>query len=319
MNIHPSERMPAVVSFVHAARQGSFAAAARLQGISGAAVSKNVGGLEAALGVRLMNRTTRSLKLTAEGEAFLAQVSVAIDALDAAMDTVGNPGKQPSGVVRISVSTGFGMDYVLPLIPALSQQHPGLHIELDLDDRKVNLVKDGYDLALRGGKLEDSSLVSRKVGTLHVVLVASPAYLQRHGVPRSLDALAAHQHIAVRFLGQRAVPWQFRLPDGSQHAFVPNRALLTVSASPAAARAAVLDMGIAQVGLNHAWQLIQSGALKVVLPKLHEPSAAEIALHYPHRALLAPRVKATVDFLLKTLKANPALLVTPKQLGPYWA
>jgi len=145
MNIHASERMPAVVSFVQAARQGSFAGAARVQGVSSAAVSKNVAGLEAALGVRLMNRTTRSLKLTAEGEAFLAQVSVAMDALDAAMSAVGTQRSQVSGTVRMTTSTSFGMDYVLPLVPELCAQYPDLHLEVDFDDRKVDLVSNCFN------------------------------------------------------------------------------------------------------------------------------------------------------------------------------
>jgi DNA-binding transcriptional LysR family regulator len=219
--IHPSERMPAVVSFVQAARQGSFVAAARLQGISSAAVSKNIAGLEGALGVRLMNRTTRSLMLTSEGAAFLAQVSVAMDALDLAMDTVGSQRTQLAGSVKMSTSNAFGMDYLMPLLPGLNQRHPDLRLEIDFDDHRVDLVKGGYDLALRGGTLEDSSLIARKVCTLLTVLVASPAYLQASGVPKRVQDLDTHRHIALRFLNGRTSPWTLQTARGEVTEYAP--------------------------------------------------------------------------------------------------
>jgi DNA-binding transcriptional LysR family regulator len=129
--------------------------------------------------------------------------------------------------------------------------------------------------------------------------------------------LVAHRHIAVRFLGQRTAAWNLRGGDGAEQAFVPPRPLLTVSAPQAATSAAVRGMGIAQVGLNHAWQYLQSGALKVLMPESHNSSALEIALHYPHRALVAPRIRATVEFLLQRLRTLPSLTATPADLGPY--
>ena len=192
-----TQRVRAMLSFVQAADRGSFAGAARALGISAAAVGKNVAGLEAALGVRLMNRSTRSLQLTAEGQVFLDGARQAIDALDAAIDGVAAQRAEPAGRVRLSTSHIFGHRYLLPLVPGLCERYPLLNLELEFDDRRVDLVRDGFDLALRGGQMEDSSLVSRQVCELHTVLAASPDYLARHGAavpaPRT-DGAARARH-----------------------------------------------------------------------------------------------------------------------------
>ncbi|BAK77507.1 transcriptional regulator, LysR family [Pseudogulbenkiania sp. NH8B] len=304
-----SQRVRAILSFVQAAQSGSFAAAARSLGISSAAVSKNVASLEQGLGVRLMNRTTRSLKLTAEGLAFLEQARIALDALDAAVDTVAAQRVVPAGRVRISTSAAFGRDQVMPALPGLLERHPALSVEVDFDDRRVDLVQEGYDLAVRGGQLVDSALVSRLICRLNMVLIASPAYLARYGVPRTPQDLPQHRLIARRFLGGRLSPWCFRLADGSLDEREPAPAVITVSAPEALAQAALAGLGIAQVGIHHAWPHLRAGSLKVVLADCHHPGTYEMALQYPHRALLAPRVRATVDYLLEAFARDEALHV----------
>jgi DNA-binding transcriptional LysR family regulator len=165
-----TQRIRAILSFVQTAGAGSFAAAARALGISSAAVSKNVAGLESALGVRLMNRTTRTLSLTAEGAAFLKQARIALDALDTAVDTVAAHRLEPTGKVRISTSGAFGRDHVMPALPGLLGRYPALSIEMDFDDRRIDLVQEGYDLGLRGGQILDSALVSRSICRLNMSL-----------------------------------------------------------------------------------------------------------------------------------------------------
>ena len=314
-----SNRVPSILSFVHAAERGSFAAAARALGISAAAVSKNIAGLEQALGVRLMNRTTRSLQLTGEGLAFFEHARVAINALDQAIDTVAAQRADPIGRVRLSTSSAFGNNYIMPLLPQLIDRYPALSIEVDFDDRRIDLVKDGYDLALRGGLLEDSSVVSRRVCTLHTALVASPAYLQARGIPRQRSDLDGHRMIAVRFLSGRLAHWTFAGDDGKVDQYEPAAPVLTVSAPEAAVDAAMRGIGIAQVGVHHAWRLLQEGRLKVLLPEQHEAGARELALQYPHRALVAPRVRVTVEFLLEKLTQVEALHVTSSALREFVA
>ncbi|MDN7486136.1 LysR family transcriptional regulator [Burkholderia sp. AU45274] len=315
-----SQRTRAILSFVHAADGGSFAAAGRMLGITSAAVSKNVAGLEQALGVRLMNRTTRTLKLTDEGSVFLREARVALDALDSAVDSIVAQRLGPQGRVRISTSAAFGREHLQPVLPGLLARYPGLSVEADFDDRIVDVVRDGYDIVIRGGNIHDSALVSRPVFRLNTVLVASPAYLERHGIPRAPDDLVAHRLIARRFLGGGVATWSFRMRGGSIVAVDPGEtALLTFSAPEAVLQAARDGLGIAQVGVHLAWAHLRSGALKVLLHRHHLPGSYEMAMQYPHRALKASRVQATVDYLLDAFAANESLHVPLKALDAYGA
>lgn len=160
------------MSFVESANEGSFSKAARKLGISPAAVSKNISGLESVLGVRLMNRTTRTISLTEEGSSFLSQSRIALDALESAVDSIVVGKIETSGHVRISTSAAFGRDQLLPALPGLLTRYPQLTVEADFDDRLIDLVNDGYDIAIRGGRIIDSTLITRPVCSLHMVLVA---------------------------------------------------------------------------------------------------------------------------------------------------
>ncbi|CNI25341.1 LysR family transcriptional regulator [Yersinia vastinensis] len=302
-----SQRVRAILSFVEAADSGSFTAAARIQGISAAAVSKNIASLEQALGIRLMNRTTRKLSLTEEGSVFLKQARIAIEALDTAADMVVARKMETSGHVRISTSAAFGREQLLPTLPGLRSRYPALSVEVDFDDRVTDLVRDGYDLAIRGGRIVDSSLVSRPVCHLNMILVAAPEYLALHGVPHSPADLEKHHLIARRFLGGRVSPWGFRGTDGSLTSMDPDSAVVTISAPEAQVQAACLGLGIAQVGVHHALQHLKSGALKIVLFGQHDPGNYEMVIQYPHRALIAPRVRVTVEYLLSRFKQDETL------------
>ncbi|MBN3794565.1 LysR family transcriptional regulator [Burkholderia sp. Ac-20392] len=315
-----SQRTRAILSFVHAADAGSFAAAGRVLGITSAAVSKNVAGLERALGVRLMNRTTRTLKLTDEGSVFLRQARIALDALDSAVDSIVAQRLGPQGRVRISTSAAFGREHLQPVLPGLLARYPGLSVEADFDDRIVDVVRDGYDIVIRGGNIHDSALVSRPIFRMNTVLVASPAYLASHGNPRAPDDLGAHRLIARRFLGGEVSTWSFRMRGGSIVAVDPGEtALLTFSAPEAVLQAARDGLGIAEVGVHLAWAHLRAGSLKVLLHRHHLPGTYEMAMQYPHRALKASRVQATVDYLLDVFASNESLHVPLKALDAYGA
>lgn len=307
--MNSSQHVRAILSFVQAAHGGSFTAAARGLGISSAAVSKNVASLEHALGVRLINRTTRSLNLTAEGSTFLEQAQIALDALDAAVDSVAAQRADPSGRVRISTSSAFGRNQVMPALPGLLARYQDLRVEVDFDDRRIDLVHEGYDLAIRGGQIADSFLVSRPICRLNMVLVASPAYLDGFGMPHTVHELHRHRLIARRFLAGRISPWFFRKADGSLEELDVSAPVVTVSAPEAAAQAALSGIGIAQVGVHHAWAHLRAGELKTLLTDCHHPGTYEMVLQYPHRALLAPRVHVTVDHLLEAFARDDALHV----------
>lgn len=312
-----SQRVRAVLSFVEAANAGSFAGAARTQGISPAAVSKNIAGLEQTLGVRLMNRTTRKLSLTEEGVAFLRQAKIAVEALDTAVDTIVAQKMAIAGHVKLSTSAAFGRMQLLPVLPGLRQRYPALTVEADFDDRVIDLVRDGYDIAIRGGHIADSSLISRPVCRLNLVLVASHDYLAKHGCPNTPDDLKRHHLIARRFLGGKVSPWGFRAEDGSLTTLEPDNAVVTISAPEAQVQAACLGLGIAQVGVHHALEYLQSGDLHVVLFGKHDPGRYQMVIQYPHRALIAPRVKATVDYLLAAFNQDPSLHVPLEKLADF--
>lgn len=314
-----SQRVRAILSFVQAADAGSFAAAARMLGVSSAAVSKNIAGLEKSLGARLMNRTTRTLNLTDEGTAFLQQARIGLEALDLATEAVIAHRAAPVGRVRISTSVGFGREQLTPLLPGLLQRYPGLSVDVDFDDRVVDMVQARYDLALRGGQITDSSLVARPVCQFRMVLVAAPAYLAQAGVPRSMDDLPQHRLLTRRFLGGRVSPWGFRARDGSVITLNTDSAALTMSSPEALTQAAVDGMGIAAIGVHHAWKHLCQGQLKVLLLGTHDPGSYEMTLQYPHRALLAPRVRVTVDYLLEAFRSLPELHVPLKALKPFCA
>lgn len=305
-------------SFTEAAAAGSFTAAASKLNLTPAAVSKNVARLESQLGVRLFNRSTRQLRLTAEGEAFRARTAAALRALDEAVAEVSHARGAAVGRVRISVGVSFGRHYLLPLLPALLAAHPELQIEVSLDNRAVDMLSEGFDIAIRGGVIEESSLVARRIAQLPLVLVASPEYLRQKGVPEALADLKRHDLLGVRSSGGDEIPWRFRKPDRRGSVEIPLSARLWLSDPEALLGLAVENAGIAQVGLHHAMPYLRSNRLKVVLSEMHDPGDREIMLHYPHRLYLAPRVRVTVDRLLAGLAKNQDLHAKPQALPKHF-
>jgi DNA-binding transcriptional LysR family regulator len=296
------KQLQGLLAFIEVAGAGSLAAAAQRLGVTPAAISKNLRKLEEQLGVRLVHRSTRTLRLTAEGMDFLGKASAALRALDEAVAEVSQSASLPSGRVRISVGTAFGRHWVLPALPALVQRHPQLQIDVDLDNRPVDLVAEGYDIGIRGGRIEDSSLIARRVCPLPVALLASPAYLRRSGVPQTPEDLARHECVQQRFSGGALSQWAFR-GAGRRRVQVEPKARFVVNDSEAAIDLALADAGIVQAGLYHALPYLRSGRLKLLLVDSHDPGSREFVLHYPHRHYLAPRVRVVVDSLLAHFQA----------------
>ncbi len=310
--------LSALVSFTESAAAGSFTAAAAKLDLTPAAVSKNVARLEQQLGVRLFNRSTRQLRLTAEGEAFRGRAAAALRALDEAVAEIGHARGAAVGRVRISVGVSFGRRYLLPLLPALAARHPELQVEVSLDNRAVDLLAEGYDIGVRGGVIEESSLVARRIARLPLVLVASPGYLRAHGAPRQVADLAQHDLLGVRLPGGGDIPWRFRRANGRGATVLSVPARLWLSDPEALIDLALEHAGIAQVGLHHAIPLLRAGRLKAVLTDWHDAGNREIVLHYPHRQYLAPRVRVTVDGLLAGLANNEDLHATRAALPEAW-
>lgn len=311
------KQLQGLLAFVEAATTGSLTAAADRLEVTPAAVSKSLARLEEQLGVRLLHRSTRRLSLTEEGRGFLASARLALRALDDAVADVSQAARTPAGRVRISVGVAFGRRWVLPALPALVQKHPALAIDVDLDNRPVDLVAEGFDIGIRGGVIEDSSLVARRICRLPLVLVASPSYLKQAGVPRRVEDLASHRCAAVRHSGNVTTPWRF-VRAGKRVEIVPEAAI-SVSDPEALIDLALAHAGIVQTGLHHALPYLRSGRLKIVLHGQHDPGDREFVLHYPHRQFLAPRVRVVVDALMAHFAAASDLHATAADVSEYAA
>jgi DNA-binding transcriptional LysR family regulator len=307
--------LPGLVSAVQAADSGSFTAAAKVLDLTPAAVSKNVAALEALLKVRLFNRTTRQLSLTEEGKAFIAQTRDGLDLLESA-SVQASQGLKPQGLVRINSSVGFGRRYVLPALPAFYAQYPEVQVELSLNDQNIDLVREGFDIGIRGGSQPPEGMVARKICNLYALLVATPQYLKARGTPKHYSDLLEHDLLRVKFPSGRVTPWLFKeagkqtdkeksktkgkgsIKENDKVVSFEGPAKLLISDPEVILDAALLHMGIARMGSHHAFEALHSGALVEVLARQHLPGDASMAMFYPHRAGLAPRVRVLVDFLM---------------------
>ncbi len=312
------EHLKGTVAFVTAARHGSFTQAARALDISPQAVAASIGRLEAALGARLFNRTTRSIALTEEGQAFFANAQIGLAALEQSAQSISDKNGEPSGNLRVTCGAAFGRQYLLELLPGFNQRFPRVRVDLSMDDRKVDLVKDGFDIAIRGGAIADSSLITRKICALHSVIVASPAYLKKYGIPKSPQDLQHHQIIWLRFASGLNSRWDLKVKS-KKITFETDSPYLTLSDTESIAQAAVLGLGIARVSLHFAWHHLVARRLQVVLHPFNDPGTREMVFHYPHREHVAPRSKAFVNYMLSELQKNQSLIAGPKDVGPFCA
>jgi DNA-binding transcriptional LysR family regulator len=288
-----------IASFVSVASTGSFAKAARQQGVSAVAVGKNVATLERQLGVRLFQRTTRKLTLTTEGQSYLDQCQGPLRELEAAQVSVQKSSKALSGLVRVTSVVPFGTGFVLPLLPKFHARHPKVQVQLHLDDAVSNIVADSYDVGIRVGQLKDASFIARSIAPLPFVVCASPSYFQRRGKPVSLSDLADQNCLRFSRVGSHdPMPWFLTGLDASLDAKLPCNFLINDFA--ALIQAAVAGQGLACVPLPLAMPLFRA---KRLLPALteHIRSDLMVYLHYPNRKNLPARTRAFVDFVLDQL------------------
>jgi len=306
------KQLQGLLALIEIAAAGSFAGAARRLGVTPAAVSKSLARLEEQLGVRLVQRSTRTARVTGEGERFIAKARDALRLLDDAVAEVSQAAREPAGVVRLSMGVAFGRLWVLPALPALAERFPKLTLEVELDNAPVDLVANGIDIAIRGGAATDAGFVARRVCKLPLVLVASPGYLARAGVPQSHAEIERHRCIQLRFADGTAAPWAFRV-NGRRVAVTPHAALVGTD-SDAIVELALAGGGIAQCALYQALPHLQAGRLKAVLADTHDAGTREFVLVYPHRQFLAPRVRVVVDALLAHFRDTASLHVQPADL-----
>ncbi len=287
------QRLSDMAIFAKVVETDSFTQAAIALQMSKGAVSKAISRLEQHLSVRLLQRTTRQLKLTAEGQAFLSYCQQVVRQADQAEHHLDELRDQPVGIIRISVAVTFGSTIIAPLLPELLQRYPQLQIELDLNDRLVDLVGEEIDVAIRFGKLASSSLIARPLTRLPIVLVASPTYLAAHGIPQHPNDLVQHRCVSTS-TGPVDRAWQF-LDQGEPITVFTNGPLLTNS-NRAAKPAVMAGMGLMYVTRYQVEDEIQSGQLVPVLAD-YMPQPLPVHLVYPHRTHMKAGLKLVLQYL----------------------
>jgi DNA-binding transcriptional LysR family regulator len=297
------DRLDAMRIFVTVARLGSFAEAARQLRLSPSVATRSIAQLEDQLGLMLLTRTTRSLRLTDRGEIFLASCQQILSDMDDAERRARGENAEPRGELRIAAPIVFGRLHVLPVVNRILTEHAGLSVRLMLSDRNVNLVDDGIDIAMRIGDLADSSLIAVKLGEVSRILIASPDYLQKRGVPKSLAALSDHDLIAFESI-DATNEWRFDT-DGKPVRVEPR---LIVNNADAAIAAAEAGIGIARTLSYQVRESVLGGRLTPVLQKFAPPASPISAIHSPRRVASA-NVAAFVKAARDHFRASPVVPV----------
>ena len=289
--------------FARVAELASFTQAAEALGIPKASASTAVQQLETQLGTRLLHRTTRRVQLTQDGQAYYERCKdllADVDELQSMFQHADGAGLK--GRVRIDMSTGMARNVVVPRLPELLARHPGLEVELSSTERRVDVVREGFDCVLRTGAVVDSSLVARPLGLARLVNCASPAYLRAHGTPRSLADLPGHRLVHfVNTLGARAGGFE-AVVDGAL-VLTPMQGALTVNNAEAYMAGCLAGLGLIQVPRLGVVDLLARGDLIEVLPQLAAPPMP-LTLMYANRRNLPRRVRTVMDWLAQVVATH---------------
>ncbi len=294
--------------FVRVSELASFSQAADALGLPKASVSTAVQQLEATLGTRLLHRTTRRVQPTQDGQVFYERCKDLLadaDELQTLFQQPGPPGSQAlRGRVRLDMTVGMARNVVIPRLPELLQVHPLLELEISSTDRRVDLVREGFDCVLRAGPVVDASLIARPVGYMRMANCASPAYLQAHGTPQALDDLAQHQlvHYAPT-LGAKTIGFEVAQPDGKATLNLPMPGAITVNNADAYTAACLAGLGIIQVPTVGVQEYLRGGQLVELLPA-HAAPPMPVTLLYANRRNLSKRVRVVMDWLVAVVQAH---------------
>lgn len=277
---------------------GSFVQAADALDMSKPAVSRHVAELERRLGVRLLQRTTRKLSLTEEGQLFYGRCKTVLADVEVAEEEITAKSIAVKGLIKVNVPVSFGLQALAPLWPDFMTEYPDVELDITLADRMVDLVEEGYDLAVRIARLPNSSLVSRKLASTRMVLCASPGYLKKHGKPKHPCELTEHPVLAYSLLAT-GDQWDFEGPEGKVSVTV--KPVMRTNSGDTCIAAARQSKGVI---LQPSFMLnadLHSGALVELMPTYHSIEFGIFAV-YPTRQYVAPKVRALIDFLSKALK-----------------
>jgi DNA-binding transcriptional LysR family regulator len=297
------ETLANLESFVRSAESRSFSAAARRLALTPAAVSRNVAMLERNLGVRLFQRSTRKLTLTEAGEQFLVSIGGNLNALQSAIAAISSDGGAPAGPLKVSMSPTFGIDYILPLLPAFLGRYPLIRPDWHFENRPVDLIAEGYDAAIGGGFELAPGVVSRALAPIHLVAVASPAFMAGHQAPTDPAGLAGLNGIVMRSSATgRVRQWVMRDTAGTE---VPASLIESVVVNdPTAMRAAaLLGLGVTLLAVPDVLPWLERGELVRLLPRWYADAGA-ISIYYPTRSLMPAKTRVFIDFVVEAFERD---------------
>ena len=294
------DRIEDFQAFVAIVDKGSLTAAAKQLGRSLQSISRSLATLEGDLGVELIARTTRRSAATEAGLAFYRRVGAALSEIEAAKLETSNRRSEPAGLLRITSSTVFAPLYVVPAVCAFLESHPKVDIELDMSDGYVDLISQGFDLAIRIGELPDSSLKARRLADLRRVVFAAPDYFAKHGRPKVPGDLAGHQCL-VRTSARDSDAWPFLVGGRLKTVKVAGR--FRSSGAPAVNEAAVQGLGIANAPLWQVRPLVDRGVVELILTRF-EPPLLPVHAVWPATRLLPAKTQLFLDYLAARLKAE---------------
>lgn len=291
-----------IVVFVRVVDDGSFTRAAERLKLSRSVVSKYVTRLEGRLGARLLNRTTRRLSLTEAGRIFYERSRRGLQDIEEAEAEVSRLQEKPRGVLRINSPMSFGILHIAPALPEFLAQHPEVSVEMNLDDRVVDVIEEGFDVSIRIAEMPDSSLIARRLAPCRHVIVAAPAYLEKHGTPRTPEDLRDHNIISFSYQAS-AYDWHFISPDNKQVS-VPVSGSIQANNSLALREALLRGVGITRTPTFVVGKDVQDGHLLSILGN-YRTLEVSIYLVYPQRRHLSPKVRAFVDFMADRISEPP--------------
>jgi DNA-binding transcriptional LysR family regulator len=294
-----TELLNGVAVFVGVINAGSFTAAAQALGHSTSYVSKEITRLEKRLGSRLLNRTTRTISLTDAGRAYFERCSQIVIDAENAERSIGQLQDNPKGLLRVNAPVSFGSIYLLDHLSEFLKRFPEITLEVEFNDRMIDVVAEGYDVVIRAGQIQDSNLVARKFTTSKSIVVASPEYFKNNGRPETVSELEHHACLAYSLIPNPTL-WEF-MKDGRRTVVKVTPRLMCNNAAVEVAMA-VNGIGIGRIPLFCCEQEIAEGTLEMILDDYEQPEIGVYAV-YPHRQYLTAKVRAFVDFLVEKFES----------------
>jgi len=295
------KQLDGMAIFAKVVQAGSFTAAAATLGLSKSSVSKRISRLEDHLGARMLNRTTRRLNLTEVGAAYYQRCARILAEVEEAELAVTSLHAEPRGTIKVNAPVSFGIQHIAPAIPAFMERHPDLRVDIDLNDRMVDLIEEGYDVAVRILKLSDSTLIARNLAPFRRVVCASPGYWRRHPMPRTPQGLKGHNCLLYTYQ-QSQEEWRFQGPQGAMAVKVSGN--LRANNGNVLLAAALGGSGVCVLPAFIAGGDLRAGRLVAALRDFEEADLSIYAV-YPHARHLSAKVRALVDFLALRFGPRP--------------